>query len=54
MTAELPDPKLIQRERFLALQRAGRDRAEAVGLQPEQIEALIDNSRRQPRLAEAD
>ncbi len=35
----------IQHERFAALQRHGRDRAEARGLEPEEVEKLIDEMR---------
>ncbi len=35
----------IQHERFLALQRYGRDRAEARGVGPEEVESLIDELR---------
>jgi predicted transcriptional regulator len=35
----------IQHERFVALQRYGRDRAEARGVGPEEVESLIDELR---------
>lgn len=35
----------IQQERFVALQRYGRDRAEVRGVGPEEVESLIDGLR---------
>lgn len=35
----------VRRERFAALREFGRDRAEAAGIGPEDIEALIDEVR---------
>lgn len=35
----------LQRERFGELQRYGRERAEALGLGPEDSEALVDEAR---------
>jgi predicted transcriptional regulator len=37
--------KHIQHERFAALQRYGRDHAEARGVGPEEVESLIDELR---------
>jgi hypothetical protein len=35
----------VQRERFLELQSYGRDRAEALGIGPEDVECLLDELR---------
>lgn len=35
----------VQVERFAALQRYGRERAESLGIGPEESEALVDESR---------
>ncbi|HWO15118.1 MAG TPA: ribbon-helix-helix domain-containing protein [Solirubrobacterales bacterium] len=37
----------VQIERFAALQRYGRDRAETLGVGPEDSEALVDEARSQ-------
>jgi metal-responsive CopG/Arc/MetJ family transcriptional regulator len=37
----------VQIERFAALQRYGRDRAETLGIGPEDSEALVDEARSQ-------
>jgi metal-responsive CopG/Arc/MetJ family transcriptional regulator len=37
----------VQIERFAALQRYGRDRAETLGIGPEDSEALVDETRSQ-------
>ena len=37
----------VQIERFAALQRYGRDRAETLGIGPEDSEALVDKARSQ-------
>jgi CopG family transcriptional regulator / antitoxin EndoAI len=39
----------VQVERFAALQRYGRRRAESLGIGPEDSEALVDESRSAPR-----
>lgn len=39
----------VRRERFAALREFGRDRAEAAGIGPEDIETLIDGMRAEKR-----
>ena len=39
----------VRRERFAALREFGRDRAEAAGIGPEDIETLIDEMRAEKR-----